>query len=60
MEKLTQYITTNSPGALAKACGISRQYLWKLAKGDSLPRVDVAIRIEDATNGAVPARAWVE
>ena len=60
MEKMTEYLKTHSPSALATACGISRQYLWKLAKGDSLPRVDVAFRIEDATGGAVPARAWVD
>jgi transcriptional regulator with XRE-family HTH domain len=61
MEKLAQYLKSNNVSAahLAAQVGVTRQYIWALAKGTSLPRVDVAFRIEDATNGAVPARAWV-
>ena len=59
---LTEYMSSNGISAahLASQVGVTRQYIWALAKGTSLPRVDVAIRIEDATNGAVPVRSWVE
>ena len=59
---LGEHMASNGLSAahLAAQAGVTRQYIWALAKGTSLPRVDVAFRIEDATGGAVPARAWVE
>ena len=45
---------------LATAVGAHKAQVYRWASGHSKPRVDVAFRIEDATGGAVPARAWVE
>lgn len=62
MEKLKAYLDAGniSAAALASQVGVTRQYIWALAKGRNLPRVDVAVRIEDATSGAVPVRCWRE
>lgn len=45
--------------ALAEAAGISQSYLSDMKKGNRTPSIRVAFAIEDATNGAVPARSWV-
>ncbi|WP_158589823.1 hypothetical protein [Gemmobacter lutimaris] len=31
----------------------------ELVKGDKTPGLELAVKIEDATGGAVPARSWV-
>lgn len=45
--------------ALAQAVGISPSYLSDIKKGNRVPSLRVAFAIEDATQGAVPARSWV-
>ena len=60
MEKLTEYLKVHSAMALADMIGAHKAQVYRWASGQSKPRVDVAIRIEDATNGAVPVRAWVQ
>ena len=59
MEKLTEYLKTHKGKALAESVGISASYLSDMKKGNRVPSLVVAFRIEDATNGAVPARAWI-
>ncbi len=44
--------------AFAVLVGADRQRVWRLAKGDRGPSVDLAIRIERATKGAVPIESW--
>lgn len=44
---------------LARKTGLSESQVTRLADG-AIPLVTTAIKIEDATGGAVPARAWVE
>ena len=60
MEKLRAYLTTRSAAELAKAIGMSRSQVWRLATGKAKPYADTAIRIEDATGGEVPVRSWAE
>lgn len=42
----------------AQDFGISRPHLLALMAGDRMPSVDVALRIEAKTGGAVPLDAW--
>jgi len=39
--------------------GISRAYLSMLTSGQKTPGLDLAVRIERATGGAVTAASWV-
>ena len=40
--------------------GISRGYLSGLEHGKKLPSLDLAVRIDRLTHGAVPVASWVE
>ncbi|WP_414973790.1 helix-turn-helix transcriptional regulator [Cereibacter sphaeroides] len=43
----------------AAALGISRSYLSLLETGKKQPSLEVAVRIERITSGAVPASSWI-
>lgn len=45
---------------LADALGISQPHLSLLLAGRKRPSLDLAVRIEQVTKGAVPATSWVE
>ena len=60
MEKLKQYLSHNKATDLAASLGVTKGYIWQLKEGRAIPSLRRAIQIEDATGGAVPARAWVE
>lgn len=60
MEKLAEYIKTHNAIALAAQIGAHKAQVYRWAKGESKPRVDVAIRLARVTNGAVPVEAWGE
>jgi transcriptional regulator with XRE-family HTH domain len=60
MEHLQAYLKTHKANALAEAVGISPSYLSDIKKGYRAPSLRVAFAIEDATQGAVPARSWVK
>lgn len=59
MEQLRIYLRKHKANALAEAIGISPSYLSDIKKGNRVPSLRVAFAIEDATEGAVPARSWV-
>ncbi len=59
MEPLRTYLKTHKAIALAQAVGISQSYLSDIKNGNRVPSLRVAFAIEDATQGAVPARSWV-
>jgi transcriptional regulator with XRE-family HTH domain len=59
MEHLQTYLKTHKAKPLAEAVGISQSYLSDIKKGYRSPSLRVAVAIEDATQGAVPVRAWV-
>jgi transcriptional regulator with XRE-family HTH domain len=46
-------------GVWAERLGISRSYLSLLETGAKTPSLDLAVRIERETGGAVPAASWV-
>ncbi len=61
MSTLSQYIKTRPEKSLADwadAFGISRPYLYGLLDGSRTPGPDVALRIDNATGGEVPAASW--
>lgn len=43
----------------ARSVGISAPYLTQILAGLKRPSLDLAFRIEKATNGIVPASCWV-
>ena len=62
MKTLAQYLAEKGRGAaaqLARDTGLSESQIMRLARGGD-PLARTAIKIEDATKGAVPVRAWVE
>lgn len=44
---------------LADELGISRGYMSELVAGSKIPSLGVAVAIERATGGAIPASSWV-
>lgn len=58
---LTDAITRSgrSRTQFASALGIGRPFLSHLESGKKRPSLELAIRIERLTNGAVPAASWV-
>jgi DNA-binding transcriptional regulator YdaS (Cro superfamily) len=45
---------------IARAVGVSAPYICDLRRDRRKPSDKVAAAIEDATGGAVPARAWLD
>lgn len=62
MSKLTTYLseTSTSQAKLSEALGISRGHMSLLASGERKPSLELAVAIERATDGAVPASSWVD
>lgn len=60
MERLQKYLKTNGMRQveLARRLGLSNGYLHNLLRGNRRPSLDMALRIERATDGAVPVQAW--
>ena len=61
MSTLSDYIKSQPPktyGQWAQTFAISRPYLYGLMDGTRNPSPQVAIRIAEATGGAVPVDAW--
>jgi DNA-binding transcriptional regulator YdaS (Cro superfamily) len=61
MSTLADYIKSQPPKSLAlwaRDMGISRPYLYGLMDGTRYPGPEVAVRIAQATGGAVPVEAW--
>lgn len=59
---LARYLASNdlSPAAFGQLVGADRQQIWRLANGARGPSVDLAVRIEEATDGAVPVESWAK
>lgn len=56
-----EFITTSGEtrSAWAARLGISRSYLSDILNGNRKPGLELAVRIERATGGEVPAAIWV-
>lgn len=61
MSKLRAYLieTKTRQSDLAKKVGVSFGYMSELVAGGKTPGLELAVRIEDATGGAVRARDWI-
>lgn len=61
MTKLSAYLDSNNirQEAFATRAGTTQATISKLASGAQLPSLDLAIRIERLTAGAVPASSWI-
>lgn len=58
---LNQFLTLQkiSRAAFAERVGISQPYLSQLEAGKRVPSLELAVRIERETDGAVLAVSWV-
>jgi transcriptional regulator with XRE-family HTH domain len=45
-------------GQLAEVVGVSKQHIWNIVRGDRLPSLALAARIEEATLNHVPSTSW--
>lgn len=61
MMDLCTYLSTTGTKQtqLAEVLGVSRSYLSQLVGGTKSPSLELAVRIERATDGAVPVASWV-
>jgi|AntAceMinimDraft_1070359.scaffolds.fasta_scaffold21665_5 transcriptional regulator with XRE-family HTH domain len=61
MKQLATYLeaTKIKRNAFAQSVGISAPYLTQILAGMKRPSLDLAFRIEKATNRLVPASCWV-
>jgi DNA-binding transcriptional regulator YdaS (Cro superfamily) len=50
---LAEYLTEQTATALAAKVGCEVSTITRIAKGDRSPSIDLAVRIERATDGAV-------
>lgn len=62
MEQLDAYLREQQTPAseFAKRIGVSDPYLSKIRRGVFRPSLEVAVRIERVTGGAVSASSWIE
>jgi plasmid maintenance system antidote protein VapI len=49
-----------SAAELARRCEYDRSNMGKVLKGSIKPTLDLAFRIERATDGAIRAQSWAE
>jgi transcriptional regulator with XRE-family HTH domain len=56
MDRLAAYLDENNvaQAALAKLVGVDQSRISKYRRGDLIPTLPIAARIEQATGGAVP------
>lgn len=61
MGKLETYLTTHAvrQHEFATIVGVSQATVSKLINGSVQPSLDLAVRIQRATGGAVPADSWI-
>lgn len=61
MKELSEHLrgARISQKAFAAMIGVDPSIVSKLLNGSARPGLELAVRIEDATGGAVPARSWV-
>ena len=59
---LKKYLKANraTQRDFASSLGISQAFLSQLLNGRRIPSLDLAVRIERLTDGAVPASSWVK
>lgn len=62
MEQLSQYLRTNQirQQTFAELVGVTQGVVSRLVGGSVKPSLELAVRIDRATAGAVPVHAWVD
>lgn len=55
---LDKFLETCASSTLATAIGVDPSYVCHLRRGRRSPSLRVAIMLETATAGAIPARSW--
>lgn len=62
MTKFREYLKGNGKtiGSIAGEVGISYSYMADLVRHEAVPSVEVAVKIERATDGAIPVEHWVQ
>ena len=62
MNKLALYLTEYRIRQVdfASRIGATQSTVSRLVSGTATPSLDLAVRIERATGGAVPATSWIE
>lgn len=62
MEQLATYLAqTGEPQwRFAARVNVKQSMVSRIAKGKAKPGLDLAVRIERATDGAVPVEVWVD
>jgi DNA-binding XRE family transcriptional regulator len=62
MTKLREHLATTGTrqSDLAEKVGVSRPYMSQLVGGTKMPGLELAIKIEAATDGAVTVRSWLK
>jgi len=55
---LDKFLETCASSALASMIGVDPSYVCHLRRGRRSPSLRVAIMLETATSGAIPARSW--
>lgn len=62
MSKLRTYRISieKTQAELAEMLGLSQSFVSKMESGAQLPPLDLAVRIERMTKGAVPAASWID
>lgn len=63
MDKLKQYLDEQGRGAataLAEATDTTNATITLLKQGKRVPTLKLALAIQEATSGAVPANCWIE
>lgn len=55
---LDKFLETCASSTLATAIGVDPSYVCHLRRGRRAPSLRVALRLETATAGVVPVRAW--
>jgi len=61
MEQITAYLkeTKRTKADMARELGVSKSYMTELCSGEKTPGLQLALRIQAATGGLVPATSWL-
>lgn len=62
MEQLSRYLKKNSirQGEFAASVGVTQGVISRLVNGTTKPGLELAVRIDTATQGDVPVHCWVK
>lgn len=61
MEKLSSYLSSQkiTQRQFAEAVGVDQSVVSRLTRLEMMPSLELAVKIQNATGGAVPATSWI-